>query len=355
MVTHGGNIYSISEALRIPERKVVDFSASINPLGVSKKIKAELRRHLKHLGNYPDPDCRRLRRHLSRHVGVTEGNIICGNGSTELIYLAVRALKPDRVLIPAPTFSEYERAVATSVETTQSEIRFLPLREEHDFAIDVRAFTDAMQGCRMAFLCNPNNPSAQVLPREAVSEIASAARASRCFLVVDEAFIDFVPGGSVAAEAPENAYLIVLRSMTKFYALSGLRLGYGVMAEETAARLREVKEPWTVNTLAQRAGVTALKDRAYTAATFEYIGREKAFIEKGLREAGLRFYPSAVNFYLLKHPRAAEIVRTLAEKGMLLRDCSDFRGLGSGFMRIAVKAHRDNVLLIKELKRLLTG
>ncbi len=353
MTTHGGNIYSISETLKIPERKIIDFSASINPLGVSKKIKAGLRKDLKYLINYPDPDCNRLRRHLSRHLGIPDNNIICGNGSTELIYLVVRGLRPERVLITAPTFSEYERAVKTSAFSADTTIRFLPLREEADFRIDTESFIESMQGCRMAFLCNPNNPAAQLLPRADITRIASAARDLKCFLVVDEAFIDFIPQESVVSEVPENPYLIVLRSMTKFHALSGLRLGFGILPAETAERLMALKEPWTVNSLAQRAGIIALKDRVYKKATFEYIRREKNFMEKGLKGLGIHFYPSTVNFYLLKHQRAEEIVPALRKKGILVRDCSNFRGLEKGFLRIAVKTHRDNALLIKELKRLL--
>ncbi|MEC4685210.1 MAG: threonine-phosphate decarboxylase CobD [Nitrospirota bacterium] len=353
MTTHGGNIYSLSETLRIPERKVIDFSASINPLGVSKKIKAGLRKDLKYLTNYPDPDCHRLRRHLSRHLGIPDNNIICGNGSTELIYLVVRGLRPEKVLITAPAFSEYERAVITSGNSADITIRFLPLREEANFGIDTESFIESMQGCQMAFLCNPNNPTAQLLPRADITRIASAARDLKCFLVVDEAFIDFIPEESVVSEVPGNPYLIVLRSMTKFYALSGLRLGFGILPAETAERLLVLKEPWTVNSLAQRAGIIALKDRVYKKATFEYISKEKLFMEKGLKGAGIHFYPSPVNFYLLKHHRSEEIVLALRRKGILVRDCSNFRGLEKGFFRIAVKTHRDNALLIKELKRLL--
>jgi len=353
MTTHGGNIYRLSGILRIPERKVIDFSASINPLGVSKKIKAGLRKDLKYLTNYPDPNCHRLRQHLSRHLGIPDDNIICGNGSTELIYLVVRGLRPQRILIPAPTFSEYERAVITSGDTGNRTIRFLPLREEANFGIDPESFIESMQGCRMAFLCNPNNPAAQLLPGADIIKIASAARALKCFLVVDEAFIDFIPQESVVSEVSENPYLIVLRSMTKFYALSGLRLGFGIFPAEIAERLKALKEPWTVNSLAQRAGIIALKDRVYKESTLEYIRKEKDFIEKGLTGVGIHFYPSRINFYLLKHPGAEAIVPALRNKGILVRDCSNFRGLEKGFFRIAVKSHRDNALLIKELKKLL--
>ena len=150
MMTHGGNIYRLAGTLRIPERKVVDFSTSVNPLGISKKIRDELRRHLKYLNNYPDPACHRLRWHISKHLSVPEENISCGNGSTELIYLVVRTLKPERVLIPAPTFSEYERAVITSGDSQGGKIKFLPLKEEDNFRVNVKGFMESMAGCSMS-------------------------------------------------------------------------------------------------------------------------------------------------------------------------------------------------------------
>jgi threonine-phosphate decarboxylase len=353
MNSHGGDIYRLARSLKIPERSIIDFSASINPLGISKKIKAELRRYLKYLNNYPDPECHRLTMHISRHLKIPEENIVCGNGSTELIYLIVRLIRPENVLIPVPTFSEYERAVTTSHECRHTQIRFLTLDETDNFRVKIRAFTQMMRGCQLAFLCNPNNPTAQQISRESILEIASIAREEGCYLVLDEAFIDFVPHETVVSHVTENPYLIVLRSMTKFYALSGLRLGFGILSSGLAEKLRDLKEPWTVNTLSQRAGVVAIKDRVYRRQTFEYLKNEKAFLERGLNRLGIKFFPSSINFYLIKHQSGAEIRESLKRKRILLRDCSNFRGLDSRFIRIAVKTHRENALLIKELGYLL--
>ena len=333
----------------MPERRVIDFSASVNPLGISARIKAELRQYLKTLNNYPDPDCRRLIRHISSHLSIPEENITCGNGSTELIYLLARALNPEMVLIPAPTFSEYERAVSNA----GASIRFLKLKEDDGFSISASDFIDQMGNCRMAFLCNPNNPTARMLSSDSILRIAEAARERDCFLVIDEAFIDFVPEESVVRNVLQNPYLIVLRSMTKFYALSGLRLGFSVTSGEVASRLQSYKEPWTVNTLAQRAGVAAIRDNHYRKLSFEMIEKEKALIEEELGKLGIFFFPSMVNFYLLRDERAEQILSRLRKRDILLRDCSNFKGLDSRFIRIAVKGHRENRALIKELKRFL--
>jgi len=352
---HGGNIYRLAEELKMHERKIIDFSASINPLGVSKKIKAELRKRLKYLDNYPDPDAKRLRKQLAQYHGIDPEMILCGNGSTELIYLASRALKPKSVLIPAPTFSEYERAILIGQEPATTEqraqIRYLVLKKEDGFEIRPDEFIQAIQDkdCDMAFLCNPNNPTGLLLKRDSVMKIAETAKDLKCILVVDEAFIDFCPEERVINEIQNNPYLIVLRSMTKFYALTGLRLGYGVFPKHLTDRLKEYKEPWTVNNLAQRAAVVALKDRVYRNETFRLIEEEKRFLENGFKKLGIEFFHSDANFYLLKLNNAKEIYQMLKKKGILVRDCSNFRGLDSTYIRVAVKSHSENTILIKEL------
>ncbi|NOZ70243.1 MAG: threonine-phosphate decarboxylase [Deferribacteres bacterium] len=345
MEMHGGNIYRVAEETGIPEQNLIDFSASINPLGVPGKVKDAIREALDSLVNYPDPDTTLLRHEIARHYGVDSEGILCGNGSTELIYLIPRALKPRKVMVPAPSFSEYERAVAAC----GLRVAGYALQVERGFAVDPAGFIEAMQGCDMAFLCNPNNPTGHLLGRPEVLRIAGAAREMKCLLVVDEAFIDFCPGASVIRDVRENPYLAVLRSMTKFYALAGLRIGYGVFHAEMMPRVREYKEPWTVNSLAQKAAVAALDDSAYAHETMRLMEKEKRFLENGFREAGMEFFPSAANYYLLRTDNASGMVSELRRKGVLLRDCSNFKGLDGSYMRVAVKSHRDNEMLIREI------
>ena len=373
----GENIYRLAEELKIQERKVIDFSTPVNPLGVSKKVKAEIRKHVKYLHNYPDPEAKRLRRRLAQYHGINPENILCGNGSTELIYLIIRALKPQKVLIPAPTFSEYERACKTSYK---SQVTSFNLKKENNFDIDPDEFIQAMKkklsnppsppfskggqggiddsslithhsslNFDMAFLCNPNNLTGRLLRRDDVKRIADTAREIKCYLVVDEAFIDFKPDESVIKDVEDNPYLVALRTMTNFYALSGLRIGYGVFPQHLIGRLKEYKEPWTVNSLAQRAAVVAIKDKVYKGETCRLINEEKRFLEKSFKKMGVEFFPSNANFYLLKINSAHEIYHHLKRKGILVRDCSNFRGLDNTYLRIAVKLHKENTILIKEL------
>ncbi len=353
---HGGNVYRACEELGLCEAKIIDFSASINPLGVPRSVTAEIKKSIDSLVHYPDPEVTHLRSQIAEQLGVDPRSIVYGNGSTELIYLVVRTMKPDRVLIPAPTFSEYERAIKAMWDVgrgtwDEETIKYFDLRKEESFNIDCSGYIDAMKGCSMAFLCNPNNPTGRLVGRPGILEMAQAAKRHRCYLVVDEAFIDFVPDHSVVREVEKNPYLIVLRSMTKFYALSGLRLGYGILPSSVMQAVKKQKEPWTVNTLAQKAGTVAIHDSAYRERTFAVIGREKAHLEKSFRQLGIDYVPSAANYYLIRLKRADKAVEDLRAKGILLRGCVDFRGLDRSYIRTAVKSRKDNTRLIEELSQ----
>ena len=358
--THGGNIYILSDKLRLDEKDTIDFSASINPLGVPKSVNSVIKDNIKYLHNYPDPDTKRLRLQIAKQHKINPESIICGNGSTELIYLVASALKPERVLIPAPTFSEYERACRMSYELR---VMSYELREDNNYDIVTNDFIAHMKGdinsklqtpnsklkCDVAFLCNPNNPTGRVLKKADVIKIADASKKLKCYLVVDEAFIDFVPEESVIKEVEKNPYLIVLRSLTKFYALSGLRIGYGVFPLNIIETLKKHKEPWTVNTLAQTAGIAAFKDIAFKKKTFRVIKEEKDFLEKEFKRLELSYIPSEANYYLLRLNNAKKIISALRNKGILVRDCSNFKGLDGKYIRIAVKSRGDNMRLLKEL------
>lgn len=359
---HGGNIYRAAELSGLPEEKIIDFSASINPLGVPKTVNAVIRKSIVQLRNYPEPEAEKLRAEIARHLDINPESVVCGNGSTELIYLVAKALRPKRVLIPAPTFSEYERACRLNVGT---QITPYTLNKKNNFDIEVDEFIKAMGKMvnsafspqpsalkNMAFLCNPNNPTGRVIAKKDVLKIADAARKLRCYLVVDEAFIDFVPEHSVCKAVEGNPYLIVLRSLTKFYALSGLRLGYGVFPLNLIKLIKKHKEPWTVNTVAQQAGIAAITDKDYREKTFGLINREKRFMEKGFKNLGIGFLPSAVNYYLVRMGGADKVTKTLQGKGILVRNCSNFRGLNKAYIRVAVKSRADNMKLLQELSSL---
>ena len=260
------------------------------------------------------------------------------------------------MLVTAPTFSEYEKACRIS---NRSKVKSYALKKEDDFDIDPYEFIAHMKGamdsevkCDMAFLCNPNNPTGRLLGKSEVLKIADAARELKCYLVVDEAFIDFCSKVSVIREVEENPYLIVLRSMTKFYALSGLRIGFGVFPQSIATLLKKYKEPWTVNTLAQEAVRASLGDTAYRKETLEMMKGEKKFMEKNFKRMSVCYVPSKANYYLLRIGNAQGIIPALEQKGILVRDCSNFNGLDDTYIRIAVRSRRENEILVKELSAL---
>jgi threonine-phosphate decarboxylase len=345
---HGGNIHGVALELGVPSSGVLDLSASINPLGVPRSVKRAIMQGIASLRHYPDPDVKALRSRIAGSIGVDPASVICGNGSTELIYAVVKALRPRRVLVPAPAFSEYERACRVHSDAV---VIHLPLMRDVDFDIGADEFIRAMEGCDLAFLCNPNNPTGRLVPEGDLMRIAAAARDVRCYFILDEAFIDFMPGKSLVRQVAEHPRLIVLRSMTKFYALAGLRLGYGVFPGDVTARMLGVKEPWTVNTLAQLAGIAALDDTDYAAESLLVMEEAKHYVEKELGRLGIGFIPSPANFYLLRMDDAPAVTSSLRRAGIMVRDCSNFKGLDHRYIRIAVKSLRDMRRFFRELER----
>ncbi len=349
MREHGGDVYRAAEETGIPVGEIIDFSASINPLGVPEPAARAIRENIGLLVHYPDPFADSFSSTMAEHLGVASRSVICGNGSTELIYLLARVFRPRRVLVPAPTFSEYERAC---LMTHGSSCVRHALSPRDGYALDPISFIGSLAGCDMAFLCNPNNPTGRLLDREAVLGIARAARRENCLLVLDEAFIDFMPDQSLVRDVEKNPNLIVLRSLTKFYALSGLRVGYGIFPDALASPIREHKEPWSVNTLAQKAAAAAIGDAAYRERTMALIPGEKDFLEKGFQQLGIGYIPSSANYYLLRTEQGPGIVPALRKKGVLVRDCSNFPGLDEFCIRVAVRSRHENSRLLAELGKL---
>lgn len=375
---HGGNIYRLAEDINLLENRILDFSASINPLGPPISVIREIRKNLGLITNYPDPEASALKQAIAQFNSIDPESIICGNGSTELIYLIVRALKPKNVLIPIPTFSEYERAC----KLYGAQVVYFTLREEEEFDINIDELicaivdkkstfykkpyhkyrgsfnnieneaiqSDSKTHIDMVFLCNPNNPTGRLLKKEDILKLARVARLKKFYLVVDEAFIDFIPQESVLHVVDKNPYPIVIRSMTKFYALAGLRLGYGIFPKNIINIIKLFKEPWTVNTFAQKAGIAALRDSDYQKKTLRAVFQEKAFLEASFKKLGIAYVPSRTNYYLLRFNNAHQLIGQLRKKGILVRDCSSFQGINNGgYIRIAVKSRKHNKTLLQEL------
>jgi threonine-phosphate decarboxylase len=349
---HGGNIFTIARSLGRGADALLDFSASINPLGLAPLVREALANSLDRLIHYPDADAVELRQALAERHKLEPACIYAANGSTELIYLLPRLITGTRALIVAPAFSEYAKALSASGwDVTRHE-----LSSEDDFSLSLdRLRKQLSMGFDALFLCNPGNPTGRLVSPAEIKSIHRLCLDLGTFLVLDEAFIDFCEEASAKHEILKGGG-IVLRSMTKFFGIPGLRLGYAVGAPDMIARLAALHGPWSVNTLAQIAGVAALGDENYRVETLKLVSAERSFLAEGLAAlAGFRVYRSAANYLLVeidwaKGMTASELRKKLLPQGILIRDCSNFTGLNSRFFRVAVRTRFENEQLLRSLK-----
>jgi threonine-phosphate decarboxylase len=350
MTNHGGDIYSFMEKKMIAQNDLIDFSASINPLGTPKAVIHEIQKGLKNLIHYPDMNATKLREKIGNVYNIDPASIVCGNGCAELIHLVPRTMGFQKVLIVQPTFSDYARAC--KIARTNCVIVDHILEKENGFVIEPQKLIDQAidSTVEAVYLCNPNNPTGRLLEKDIILGITQMLRKQKIYLIIDESFIDFSSGESLSDAVGINPYLMVLRSMTKFYALAGLRLGWGVFPLHIAAMLRECKEPWSVNTLAQAAGIAALEEVSYKDKTRELIKKQRQILAKGLKDLGIEYIPSDANYYLFYTSHAQKIAEYLANNGILVRGCSNFKGLDHRYLRIAVKSPKNNRTLLKYMK-----
>jgi len=349
--THGGNIRKFRE--QFGKKNVIDFSANINPLGPSQRVLDIVRRDYNVVVHYPDTDCEHLRKELAQYYDIDAKNIIVGNGSTEIIYLIARTLCPKKAAILVPTFSEYELALNTA------NLKFIKRLEKDNFEFPDNKVFEEINNVDLLFLCNPNNPTGNLIPEESLLELTEIARKKKKFVILDETFIDFCLARSVLEQAPENKYLIILRSFSKLWGLPGLRLGYAAGHSQTIGLLKKYKEPWTVNALAQKAGVESLRDKEHFDKSVRLVKNESRFLfEKISKIQGLKPYPPSANFIFVRiiaDISSKELYFRCGRKGIIIRDCSNFRGLNNKFIRVAVRTRSENLKLLKVLKESLNG
>jgi threonine-phosphate decarboxylase len=340
---HGGNAHVLANNYG---KKIIDFSANINPVGLPKNINKIIADTSEYIPRYPDPDYEDILLKISDYWKIPKECILLGNGSVELIYLIASALKPKKALINVPTFSEYERAV----RLWGSEVVYRILREEDAFDLIKKKEIIA----DMEFICNPNNPTGNLLIRKN----SSLLKDSKHMLVVDEAFMDFVSNEgeySLISEAVNNKNLIVLRTFTKIFAIPGLRIGYLISHRSTISKLKKYIVPWNINIVAQKVVESLLGNSDYIMKTQKTVIDERKFLADGLNKInGLKAFPSTANYLLLKLLKGKMSSTLLREKllsrGLLVRNCNNFRGLNNRYFRIAVRTRSENKLLLKALE-----
>lgn len=356
---HGGDVFGAAETLGLKQSEILDFSANINPLGPPPGVFESISQSMHLIVNYPDPLCRELKQALSDYLGINKNYIIIGNGVSELIYLLVRSLSCRRALIPVPTFTEYGLAVITSGGIVEE----VPLVAGKGFILDAEKIVSSMSPGDLIFICNPNNPTGNLHPRDMLQYLLEKAESRGAFLVLDEAFIDFVPDIEASTMIPmveQSPNLIVFYSLTKFFGIPGLRLGAMLGSPKLVKQMVAAKDPWNVNLFAQAGGVAALKDKKHMQRTRELVRIEGEYLYNKLAGLpGLKPYRGQANFLFVDIMgsgfTSVELTELMRQRGVLIRDCSSFQGLGNNHIRLAVKSRGENDRLIAELGRVLEG
>lgn len=325
----------------------LDFSANISPLGMPRGVKEAIVAATETADRYPDALCRSLCRKLAVHEQVPESYVLCGNGAADLIFRAVMARKPKKALLTAPSFSEYEAALTACGCRPQ----YYFLRREHDFRLDDGFLQAIVPGIDMVFLCEPNNPTGISSPREFLMQAVEKCRSCGALLMLDECFGEFL-------DEPEKHTmkgalagfpgLVILKAFTKLYAMAGVRLGYILCADSTfVQKMREAGQPWAVSSLAQAAGEAALEETEYVERVRRTVRQERHWMMEQLEKAGMQVIPGEANYLLFCCQ--APLLPPLRQRGILLRSCSDYRGLDESWYRTAVRTHEENMSLIQAL------
>ncbi len=357
---HGGNVYAASRELGREVRRLIDFSASINPLGPSPHVWraiAEARRLIVH---YPDPDCWEFRQALAQCWQRQPNEIAVGNGSTELIDVLPRALKIRHLVIVQPTFSEYAASMArtggciTTVYAKAKAQYAQPIDDLCHLLEKRHRNSDPIDG---VLLCNPNSPTGQACTVEDLLRLADIAQRQKIWFIIDEAFADYCPDRSFLPSTASRSRLVVLRSLTKFYALPGLRVGYAVAKPTVIEAFRRLMPPWSVNVMGQMAALAAMRDSAYAQKSVRFMARERERFGRMLAALpGCSVMPTYANYFFVELPRgchAREVTAQLRNEGLLIRDCSTVPGANSRSIRLAVRSLDENDCLIQTLSRLL--
>ena len=357
---HGGNVQQLARRLNCHPRRILDFSASLVPFGPPRSLRRALRRALNdHVAPYPDPSYQALREAIAQTHGLDPDWVLPGNGAAELFTWAARDARSLISLLPTPGFADYRRALATWGAVGRS----LPLRLHWDDGprswVEALAEPRTLQGHgprRTAlWITNPHNPTGQLWRRDSLEPLLHA----HGLVVVDEAFLPLVPGGethSLVSLAPRFGNLVVIRSLTKLFAMAGLRLGYAVAAPERLERWHRWRDPWPVNSLAVQGGLAVVADRVWQQRVWRWLAREGPWLVQHLDRLcpSLKVYPGAANYRLLSCRHSlTPLQQSLAQQGILVRDCRSFPELGDRWLRIAVGRRRHNRRLVTAMAAVL--
>jgi len=354
---HGGDLVTAAEIFRLEPGRILDFSANINPLGPPPQVMAALLTGLSaNIARYPDPACRGFKATLAAKLGLTGEQILVGNGAAECLDLIFRALSPQKVGLVYPSFAEYRRLAQNHGASLES-----VLVEPDTLKPSLDQIEQLIKDTDLVLLGHPNNPTGLAYTASELTFLLGISQKKGNFLVMDEAFIDFIEPSEQTTLLPllaENKEVILVRSLTKFYAIPGLRLGYALAAPEIIRRLQKYQVTWSVNALALAAGEASLGAEEYARETRKLVARERGWLAAELTQLGLKVWPGTANFLLVRLHEgitAPELQLRLGRQGLLIRDCSNYPGLSPGFFRVAVRNRGENLQLVEHCRLVLNN
>ena len=340
---HGGDIYTYGQ-----EKTLLDFSVNINPLGPGEAVMKAAEQGVLQMTHYPDSRCRKLRAATAKTYGVGEENIVFGNGAAELLFLLAFAKRPRRALVTAPAFSEYERALSAVGCTVEK----IPLRRDRQFDLGEEVLEVLTEKTDMLFLCSPMNPTGRTIHPELLERILKKCAKLEIFVVLDECFGEFLEDQEIVRKNIDHMKqypnLFLLRAFTKIHAMPGLRLGYGFCSDKKLIEtMEQMRQPWSVSTAAQEAGVAAIQETDRVEKTRRYVAKERRWMERQMERLGISYIPAEVNFMLFRGRE--DLWERMLEQRILIRDCSNYDGLSKGDYRVAVRTREENVRLFQAL------
>lgn len=346
-----GNVFEAAERIGVGFEEVLDFSSNVSGAPLPDSVRQAIVDNLHMLACYPDPEARRLRTRAAARFGVAPDHVLVGNGSTEFIFAIPRRLRSRRTVVIAPCYHDYWRAI----DAAAGEAEGVLAAEADEFVPDFSQIELRLSGVDMVFIGNPNNPTGIAVPAATLQVLAG--RFPSTIFVVDETYAEFVPeaGGATLLGQPVPENVIVLRSLSPFYAVPGLRLGFMVAAPDLCNSVHRAREPWTLSTLAQVAGSELLADDGGYATLREQVIAERERLRDELsRLPGLRVFHSQANFLLAKITRpnlsATQLCDRMLQQRILIRNAAGFRGLNGRFVRMSVRTAADNDRLLTAIK-----
>ncbi len=352
---HGSDLETIEKVYGIKKEDIISFSANVNPLGISPKLRATLAERIDAIMSYPDREYSSLRKCIAEYVHTDVENILVGNGSTELISLFIQIKRPKMALIVGPTYSEYEREVTLGGGIT----RYYRLEEENNFILDIHSLQEELtKDVDLLVICNPNNPTSTAITRSDMRTILDICKQRGIFVMVDETYVEFAEDVLKITSAPLTGYynnIIILRGISKFFAAPGLRLGYAICGNQDLLKeINKRKNPWTINSLAAIAGELMFTDEEYIKATRNLIAGERARI-CGILDTceNIQYFTPTANFVLVKIQKegvsSMDLFEAAIRKGLMIRDCSTFPFLSNKFIRFCFMEPKQNDALLQVL------